>query len=258
MDYCVLDKDSNTGSGRNRRLYEEHERQRSTINEAYMMAQLPEHGPRQLSKDEAREYYRQEDRPLGPDDVVVETSHGDYIVRSENDIPKDFDDEAYFEEIFHKFQRNLAFNGEGIDENYSLVQWWPYEWMIKVGTEYYFRYEGTQTVPPCYEKVHWRVMKDPIRVAPHQMRELERLMAWRINEHCQSDTAGAPREDRPEAVWLARPLQYYQELHRKEFCECQDWPSKFPAERTWCYKYRTRDENIRLYENPYNFLSEGF
>jgi hypothetical protein len=146
-------------------------------------------------------------------------------------------------------------------DNYVNVRYSPYEWMREVGTEYFYRYEGTQMVPPCYEKVHYRVMKDPIRIHPDQLAELERLLAWRIapkgsefNE-CQRDSAGPDRAGSSgNAVDLNRPLQSYSNIHRKVFCECGDWDSKFQGDKDWC----ELDQQTRWYEKPYNFDSSGF
>jgi hypothetical protein len=219
---------------------------------------------RHLSKDEARKLYANETRELSNQDRVAHVEGKKFIVREENFEPKGMDDEdAYFEEM-HKAYLERGRQLQSDVENYDDVFWWEWEWLLKVGTEYYFRYEGSQTTPPCWDSdgygVHWRVMKDPIRVAPHQMRELERLIAARRNPSCQSDTAGAPRAGRPiqDAVDVNRPLQSYHKLHRKVFCECKDWPSKFPQEREWCRNWRTDSPEDRLYDNPYNWPTDGF
>jgi hypothetical protein len=145
-------------------------------------------------------------------------------------------------------------------DNYINVKYSPYEWMREVRTEYYYRYEGTQMVPPCYETVHYRVMKDAIRIHPDQLKELERLLAWRIapkgsefNE-CQRDTAGKERPgSNGDAVDMNRPLQSYNNIHRKVFCECDDWDSKFQEDSKWC----ELDRETRFYQQPYNYPSGG-
>ena len=111
-------------------------------------------------------------------------------------------------------------------ENYEQVNWRPYHWMRKVKTEYYYRYEGTQAVPPCYERVHWRVMKDPIRVHPDQIKELERLLAERIApkgsefNQCARDTAGKKRPGTNGKVYdFNRPLQSNDRRHYQTMCE---------------------------------------
>lgn len=143
-----------------------------------------------------------------------------------------------------------------------------YQFLIDVRTEYYYRYSGTQTVPPCYGPFtsgtrgntnHWRVMKDPIRVHPRQIAEMERLLKDRIAptndpfRACKPDTAGVI--DELGHISVARPLQNFHIAHYESFCECKDWPSKWPEDREWC-----KIENIeeRFYSHPYNFKTIGF
>lgn len=212
------------------------------------------------SRAALKQYYKNQTHPVGEKDRVTHDVNGKrVIVRAGNFEEKGtMDEEAYFEEMMTAFKRrSLQEAMELPEENYDNVEWWPYEWFLKVGTEYYFRYEGTQTVPPCYDTAHWRVFKDPIRVAPHQMRELERLIAWRTGDDCQRDTAGKGT-DNPDAVDVARPIQSYHRLHRKVFCECKDWPSKFPEDRQWCRNWQDTPPEQRLFENPYNWPSDGF
>jgi len=212
-----------------------------------------------MTKQEMRQYHKTNPRKIGPEDKLFEhpTMNRTLIVRKENFEPKGLKDEdAYFQELHSAFlQRELQ---TAYKENYEDVYWWPYEWLLKVGTEYYFRYEGSMTVPPCYTVNHWRVMKDPIRVAAHQIKELERLLAWRLDGKCRASTAGKPRDGNPDAVDVNRPLQEMKRGHRMVFCECQDWPSKFPLEREWCKKWQTRDPEFRLFDNPYNWPQNGF
>ena len=220
---------------------------------------LDANDPSTMSEAELRIWHRENPRELGPKDVKFNHSHmqREMIVREENFVEKGLKDEdAYFQEMHGEFQRREL--QTSVKENYEDVHWWPYEWLLKVGTEYYFRYEGSMTVPPCYSVNHWRVMKDPIRVAKHQITELERLTAWRINGQCQADTAGKKRKDNPDAVDVNRPVQELEKGHRMVFCECQDWPSKFPAERAWCQKWQQRDPELRLFQNPYNWNQGGF
>ena len=112
----------------------------------------------------------------------------------------------------------------------------PYDWLKKVETEYYFRYEGSQTVPPCFsESVHWRVMKNSIRVAPTQIRQLEELIASRVDPTtCSPDTAGKPRTVSSKLVDVNRPIQSVSKPHKVVFCECVDWESSITADRRWC------------------------
>ena len=107
-------------------------------------------------------------------------------------------------------------------------------------------------------------MKDPIRIHPRQLRELQRLMADRIApkgsevDECKPDTAARVNRDPADSrkiieVDAARPLMYSSRSHFKTFCECKDWPSKWPEDRAWC----NQGIEERFYENPYNFDTNG-
>jgi hypothetical protein len=148
------------------------------------------------------------------------------------------------------------------------IEWFNYFPMLGVRTEYYYRYSGTSTIPPCYGQFqensrkgtnHWRVLKDPIRIHPRQLKELQRLLKDRIApmddpvNPCQPDTAAKVNND--GTVEAARPLQYYHPAHFKVFCECKDWPSKWPEDRAWC---AIEDITERFYDHPYNFDTNGF
>jgi hypothetical protein len=92
--------------------------------------------------------------------------------------------------------------------------------------------------PPCFSTVHWRVMKDPIRVAPIQIKKLDRLLARRLNpETCEKESAGKPRPNREglaTRVDVNRPLQATSSKHKLVFCECEDWESHLPADQDYC------------------------
>ena len=120
--------------------------------------------------------------------------------------------------------------------DYTHLEWFNYFLMLGVRTEYYFRYEGTQTIPPCYGPYksnsrtntnHWRVLKDPIRVHPRQITEMERLIGNRIADPtddsefaCKADTAAKVENDK---VYTNRPVQEYSRRHFKTFCECSEF-----------------------------------
>ena len=198
-----------------------------------------------------------------PERLLINRQEGDttqdHDVRSRK-VFVEQDEQAYFDSLITPFREVDAMNKTARQErhllNFDQIAYNAYEWMLAVKTEYYFRYEGTFTIPPCTEVVHWRVMKDPIRVHPDQIKELERLLAWRVApsgskfKECEPDTAGIMRPGQDgNAVDLNRPLQSLHKLHRMVFCECQDWRSKFIEDNQWCRK----GTNTRLYETPYGF-----
>lgn len=195
-------------------------------------------------------------------------SRDDFVLNGIKLDPSNFEvNENFLEEHLASLHEYDEFNGMlnqrhliEAGDNYASVRYSPYQWMREVKTEYYFRYEGGQMVPPCFETVHYRVMKDPIRIHPTQLAELERLLARRISpkgsgfKECQNDTGGRPRAgSNGNAVDLNRPLQEYSNIHRKVFCECIDWRSKFQEDLDWC----ALDQNERWYNQPYNFESGG-
>jgi Eukaryotic-type carbonic anhydrase len=191
---------------------------------------------------------------------VVKVGDRRYVVRKENSVPKDY---VKFEKEYEALHADYKRRTQNIDpnllymEDYADVDYWPYEAFLKVDTEYYFRYEGSLVVPPCWEIVHWRNFKDPIRLHTRQVEELNRLLAWRLNpDTCQVDTAGVLTEDK-NRVEMKRDLNRYTTNHRKVFCECQDWPSKFESDKKWCRKWADDTNYTRFYEHMYSFNSSG-
>jgi Eukaryotic-type carbonic anhydrase len=154
--------------------------------------------------------------------------------------------------------------------NYDHVDWFNYFGMLGVRTEYYYRYSGTQTIPPCHGKYvpggnrentnHWRVMKDPLRISKRQLKEMHRLLRERIApidapvNACKSDTAAKVNSDTGE-VNVARPLQSKNDIHFVTFCECDDWQSKWLEDQEWC---SIAEKKVRFYDRPYNFVANEF
>ena len=106
-------------------------------------------------------------------------------------------------------------------------------------------------------------MKDPIRVAPRQIQELERLLSERIapsdavHNACKPDTAGAADPTGTASISVARPLQAVDSVHNTVFCWCPIWPSKWPEDRAWCALNDQLGAEYVLLEHPYNWDSGG-
>ena len=86
------------------------------------------------------------------DTVVMHAEGRTFRLHKEDLDPTDEDPEEEFyrmKDDFERRRRRTKETGFIHDEDYEDVIYWPYEWMLHVGTEYYFRYEGTQPVPPC-------------------------------------------------------------------------------------------------------------
>jgi hypothetical protein len=195
-------------------------------------------------------------------DVLLTTTsaYGRNLALGPENIAGKIDEHEYYERVQQYQKRRLQETMLVHEEDYANVPYGTYDWLIEVGTEYYYRYEGTQVVPPCWEVVHWRVLKDPIRVHPRQIAELNRLLAWRISTSgsnaCEVDTAGRLSTD-GNSVDLSREAQYHHLLHRDVFCECKDWPSKFEADKEWCRNWQQDNGSNRFYNTPYSFDTNG-
>jgi hypothetical protein len=184
---------------------------------------------------------------------------------------EDFDWDAFVEEQYKKDELKKQNTRRLLD--YQHVPWFNYFPMIEVRTEYYYRYSGTQTAPPCYGKFisgggraqtnHWRVFKDPIRVSQRQVDEMHRLLRARIApsndplKACKKDTAAATDPTNPKKVTVARPLQSTHEAHFQVFCECTNWKSHWKEDQLWCQTFKD-EQMTRYYDHPYNFPSNGF
>ena len=89
--------------------------------------------------------------------------------------------------------------------------------------------------PPCFEEVHWRVLKNSIKVSPRQITLLEKLLSHRTNpETCQRDTAGKRRNDGTNNVDVNRPIQATTRNHKLVYCECDDWQSRRKSDQKYC------------------------
>jgi Eukaryotic-type carbonic anhydrase len=220
--------------------------------------------------------------PMSAYDIILENHHHINTIGNASYVPKlldtDIDDDIIQERLDFDWDSFLSQHTQmEKDQNTSRNlqraddgNWFNYFPMPAVKTEYYFRYSGTQTTPPCYGEFisgkenrrqtnHWRVMKDPVVVAKRQISEMHRLVRERIgsksdgNRACKPDTGAAV--DGNGRVTVARPLQESDKTHFKVFCECEDWNSKFKEDQEWC---NIQSKNERFFKHPYNFDRNGF
>lgn len=152
---------------------------------------------------------------------------------------------------FHnpRFQKDTTWPQFLARANYDRY-WHPYDWYIQANTEYYFRYEGSMPEPPCFEGVHWRILKDPIRVSPAQLRALNALLRQRLDpETCEYATASIPRHPGAQKkVSVNRPLQTRTSRHKLVFCECENWTSKADPDISYCQQTMA-DRGVLPYDN---------
>jgi Eukaryotic-type carbonic anhydrase len=194
------------------------------------------------------------------------------LVLDENEMDNiDVDWDAFIQSVYAE-EEALKSGHRQLETDYADVGWHNYFPMIGCKTEYYYRYSGTLTVPPCYGRIrlgennrantnNWRIMKDPIRVSTRQIDELHRLIRSRIApvddplKACRADTAAAtPDPENPDRISVARPLQSNDSTHWMVFCECENWESKWTQDQNWC----KLDKSTRFFDHPYNFDTSGF
>jgi hypothetical protein len=89
--------------------------------------------------------------------------------------------------------------------------------------------------PPCIEVVHWRVLSNPIVVAPSQLRVLHYLLRNRIDpDTCEYDTSAYIQSPEAKEVKVNRPLQKVSAGHLLVYCECADWKPKGDKDSVFC------------------------
>jgi Eukaryotic-type carbonic anhydrase len=215
------------------------------------------------------EYSAREERAGGSDEEPFQPRR---LVLDENEMDNiNVDWEAFIQSVYA--EEDAYKNGHRqLETDYTDVSWHNYFPMIGCKTEYYYRYSGTMTVPPCYGRLrlgennrqntnNWRIMKDPIKVSTRQIDELHRLIRSRIApvddplKACRADTAAAtPDPENPSRISVARPLQSNDSTHWTVFCECENWESKWTQDQNWC----ELDKSTRFFDHPYNFDTDGF
>ncbi|GKY97302.1 hypothetical protein MPSEU_000688600 [Mayamaea pseudoterrestris] len=186
--------------------------------------------------------------------------------------PHDFEEpEDDWEEIVQEVYRREEEmkHGRHLMDYESVGPYHTYFGMHGVKTDYYYRYSGSQTIPPCYGTYqqgsrkgtnHWRIMKDPIKMTQRQIDEMHRLLKERIApiddliRPCQPDTAAGVYDGDDTKVNVSRPLMQTTGAHYQTFCECQDWNSHWQEDQDWC----ELDQMTRYYAQPYNYVTNGF
>jgi Eukaryotic-type carbonic anhydrase len=153
-----------------------------------------------------------------------------------------------------------------VSQTYYNREWHPYDWYVQANTEvsdnlrydqlallthpmkqFYFRYEGSTVEPPCIETTHWRVLSNPIKVSPSQLRALHYLLKERIDPNtCEPDTAAFRQSPEADQVKVNRPIQTPSEFHQLVYCECSDWKPKGEKDQAFCELPR-RDRGVLIY-----------
>ena len=98
-------------------------------------------------------------RPVSAHDIIIQNHHHMSFNSSYKPLTiemdpyhdfkdVDFDWDAFIAEQYVKDEGKNHYHGREL-LNYEHVPWFNYFAMLAVRTEYYYRYSGTQTVPPC-------------------------------------------------------------------------------------------------------------
>lgn len=90
-------------------------------------------------------------------------------------------------------------------------------------TDFYYKYLGSLTYPPCTENVDWRVLQNPLYVSPAQIEQIKRLTYMHLNNKCELATVGVKLNDKC-AVGVNRPLQSPSTRH--DLKKCDAWVPK--------------------------------
>jgi len=108
-----------------------------------------------------------------------------------------------------------------------------YELFKDIPTDFYYRYQGSLTYPPCSDNVEWVVLRKPLKIANSQIHRLESLISKHIEinpksknsrgnyDECYFATVGRERNDGSCKVDVNRELQFTSEDH--DLVSCTEW-----------------------------------
>lgn len=85
-------------------------------------------------------------------------------------------------------------------------------------TDFYYRYTGSMTTPPCNENVNWRIFDKPLSISFDQLHRTEYLIAAHIDAQCRLATVGRPRNGNCK-VDVNRELQQLSPEHELIYCD---------------------------------------
>jgi len=143
------------------------------------------------------------------------------------DLWEDEDFEIFLNELDEEIDQTTIFkHKERLLNSASNNQLWPYRIPKLTGTDHYFGYDGGLTVPPCSEKVWWRIIRQPLLISAKQLRRLNDLISRHLECFdgcdCSLATVGERREGSCH-VNVNRPLQYTDIVHH--VTDCIEWHS---------------------------------
>jgi carbonic anhydrase len=85
-------------------------------------------------------------------------------------------------------------------------------------TDFYYRYTGSMTTPPCNQNVNWRIFDEPLFISFDQLHRTEYLIAAHVDAQCHLATVGRPRNENCK-VDVNRELQQLSPNHGLIYCD---------------------------------------
>lgn len=109
----------------------------------------------------------------------------------------------------------------GVDKNWRS----DYDLYALMTTMFHCGYEGSLTVPPCLERVHWRILDLPMKMSENQYGRIHDLIVNQLDTNCEYGSTNAFKGG------VNRPLQKNE--NNVYCCSCDHFKMNGEDERQW-------------------------
>jgi len=108
-------------------------------------------------------------------------------------------------------------------------------------TLWYCGYNGSLTIPPCHQRVVWRVLDLPMTMSKKQFKRIQKLIKNQLDENCKPNKTAYKRKE------VSRPLQH----NRNDIFCCQgtDWNLNAHDKKVWEERAKLWPDNYHGREN---------
>jgi hypothetical protein len=136
---------------------------------------------------------------------------------------EDGDESKSFWNMAQRFLQNKNQKNKRLNRNKSKDpnRMRPYQLPKLTGSDFYYGYDGSLTVPPCSERVWYRIMRQPLKISKDQLRRTNDAIARHLSEDCELGTVGRELGGDQCHVDVARPLQFTHIVHH--VTDCVEW-----------------------------------